>query len=121
MEMKAPCEIVIWYLLPSLRVALTRELVNLGMSQRAVAECLRITDAAVSQYVKGKRGKAIALGEELDEEIRKLAKRIDEGVIEEANVVREMCKLCQMAKEMRFICQIHTEIEGLPEDCDLCM
>ena len=54
-EMKPPCELIVWYVLPTIRYELTKELLRLGLSQKEVSESLGITQAAVSQYVKEKR------------------------------------------------------------------
>ena len=55
--MKIPCELVVWYVLPTIRREVARELVNShGMSQAEVARKFGVTDAAISQYLKKKRG-----------------------------------------------------------------
>ncbi|MBR5999165.1 MAG: transcriptional regulator, partial [Candidatus Methanomethylophilaceae archaeon] len=55
--MKIPCEIVVWYLLPTIRKGMARELVaNHGYTQSKVARTFGVTDAAVSQYLRNKRG-----------------------------------------------------------------
>ena len=55
--MKIPCEIVVWYVLPMIRRELSKELVYThGMTQAEVARRFGVTDAAISQYLKKKRG-----------------------------------------------------------------
>ena len=55
--MKIPCELIVWYVLPAIRRELARELVDKhGMIQAEVARKFGVTDAAVSQYLKSKRG-----------------------------------------------------------------
>jgi len=54
---KFPCEVIIQFVLPAMR----KEMVNYfieykKLKQTEIARILGITDAAVSQYVKGKRG-----------------------------------------------------------------
>src|SRR5665647_1652059 len=55
--MKIPCELIVWYVLPSIRRELARELVDKhNFSQAEVARRFGVTDAAISQYLKAKRG-----------------------------------------------------------------
>ena len=57
--MKAPCEIVVWYVIPAIMSELAKELLNLGMKQKDVSEIMNITQPAVSQYITGKRGSGV--------------------------------------------------------------
>ena len=57
--MKPPCEVIVWYVIPTIRAELAKELVKMGMSQKDISERLGITQSAVSQYIKDKRGKGI--------------------------------------------------------------
>jgi|Deesub1362B_J571_1020462.scaffolds.fasta_scaffold00058_124 hypothetical protein len=91
--MKTRCESAIWYIIPALRRELTRELHNYGLSQKEISECLGITQAAVSQYLKNKRGATVELSDEVREEIKELAKRIKNG--ERPALEEEICKLCR--------------------------
>ena len=55
--MKIPCELIVWYVLPSIRRELARELVEKHkFTQAEVARRFGVTDAAISQYLKSKRG-----------------------------------------------------------------
>jgi predicted transcriptional regulator len=49
--------------------------------------------------MRGKRGKAMTLGEEMEGEVRKLAERMAERVVEEGEVVAELCKLCKTFRD----------------------
>ena len=55
--MQIPCELVVWYVLPMIRREVSKELVYThGMTQAEVARKFGVTDAAISQYLKKKRG-----------------------------------------------------------------
>ena len=55
--MKMPCELVVWYTLPFIRRELAKELIEAhGFTQAKVARLFGVTDAAISQYMKEKRG-----------------------------------------------------------------
>ena len=53
---QSSCEIVVWYVIPTIRSELAKELLNLGMKQKEISELLDITQPAVSQYISDKRG-----------------------------------------------------------------
>lgn len=91
MSEKIPCEIATWYILPVIRKELAILLVkNHGMSQKKTASLLGVTDAAVSQYLSKKRGKANFY--EINENIfEKAAAKITSG----ASVKGEICNLCK--------------------------
>jgi len=95
--MKMRCESVIWSVLPGLRRELTRALHDLGLSQKEISECLGITQAAVSQYLKNKRGTSIEFEEDIKKEIVELAERIARGEV--SSLDEEICRLCRMIRE----------------------
>lgn len=66
------------------------------LSQVQVAEKLGVTEAAVSQYLSGKRGE-ITLTPELEKEISKSAGLIIEG--DEKTTVAELCRICSLVKD----------------------
>ncbi len=58
--MKVPCELIIWDILPAIRREFARILVeDFNLTQRETAKKLGVTESAVSQYMKFKRGKAV--------------------------------------------------------------
>lgn len=88
------CEIVVWYVLPVLRCEMAKELVKQGKKQREVAMLLGVTDAAISQYLKDKRGKA----EWLDDEVRRLIQQAAKRIAKGEPVPPEICKICNSLK-----------------------
>ena len=54
--MEAPCQKIVWDVLPAIRAAIAVELVRCGVSQVEAARMLEIAPSAVSQYLSGKRG-----------------------------------------------------------------
>lgn len=92
MRFKTPCEEIIWNLLPSIRKEVAKIMVKeFNLSQREVAKKLCITESAVSQYLKEKRGKM-----KIDGKIKKTMKRfVKRNINKEFNV----CKLCKLARK----------------------
>ena len=95
--MKTPCEEIVWYVIPCIRAELARALVERhGLTQRRVAGIMGITDAAVSQYAKGKRGGRIHDPGAL-EIIVEVADRI---VRENGSLTGEdMCRVCRVVRD----------------------
>jgi len=119
--MKIPCELVVWYVLPTIRKDLAKELVeNHRMSQTEVARRFGVTGAAISQYLKKKRGENLIIQEspnraQYNDAIIDSASRIAEGTTEFAD---EMCRLCRIVKKMGVLAQIYREQTGT--DAPLC-
>ena len=51
--MKMPCQMVVWYLLPAINAALTREMKELGMRNSEIAQALDITPSILDVLQKG--------------------------------------------------------------------
>lgn len=117
--LKSPCELVIWYLLPTVRSELAKELIKLGLSQKEAASRLGISEAAISHYTKGKRGKKIDLDKETKNEIRKLANEmVSSG--DEANSILKTCEICIKVRKTELLCKLHKSLGSVPDDCKAC-
>lgn len=116
----SPCELVVWYVLPTIRSELSKDLIKMGLSQKDVSQRLGITEAAVSQYKKGKRGKGI----ELKGEARKAVTRLAEDVAKDrtfSDFIFRICKICAKLKIDRTLCGPHKEYTLVPKRCDACI
>jgi predicted transcriptional regulator len=119
--MRVPCQITQWYLLPAISAELVKELKVLGVKQAEIARLLGVTPAAVSQYVKGKRGKVVTFTPDIKKMISKSAKKIATGEIDDEGLSREICELCIKARRSRLLCGLHKDITGMDRDCELCV
>ncbi|HLC86804.1 MAG TPA: helix-turn-helix domain-containing protein [Candidatus Nanoarchaeia archaeon] len=115
--MKQPQEIEVWYILPSLRKEIAKELVRLGMKQKEVASLLDITEAAISQYFKSKRAKDIPLTKKIKDKIKISAKRIYHN---KESFTKELQDLCKLVKEENILCQIHKKYDKISAKCNIC-
>lgn len=119
--MKPPCEIVVWYVIPSIRSELAKELLNLEMKQKEISELLDITQPAVSQYISDKRGHGIKFDEHTMDMIKKFARELKEQKINQRDMIRRICEICQNVKAEEIVCQIHKDKDNIPISCDACM
>jgi predicted transcriptional regulator len=110
-----PHEIMTWYLLPAIRKELAQEMLKSGMRQRAVAQKLGLTDAAVSQYVSGRRAGDVELEPSVRRMIRQTAKKIESG----ADAMSEINCICEYCTAKLVVCRLH-KAHGAPRKCDLC-
>jgi len=119
--MRPPCEIVVWYVIPTIRSELAKELLNLGMKQKEISELLDITQPAVSQYISDKRGHGIKFDPETQELIKKFAKDLMEGKLDQSGIISRICHVCRKVKTEEIICQLHKEKDNVPLNCNACM
>jgi predicted transcriptional regulator len=118
--MKIPCELIVWYVLPSIRRELARELVeNHNLSQAEVARRFGVTDAAISQYLKAKRGTSKEIEnsgkyEEFKKEVEQSAVRIVNG----SDIVTETCRICEVVKHNGMLVKVYEIHTGMkPPQC----
>jgi predicted transcriptional regulator len=117
--MKPPCEVIVWYVIPTIRAELAKELVKMGMSQKNVAGRLGITQSAVSQYIKDKRGKGIPINKDVRKGIKVLAKQVmTENDPKES--IPGICMVCAIVKSSGALCELHRKDDASLADCDVC-
>jgi len=117
--MKIPCEVIVWYVLPSIRRELAIELIkNHDASQKTAAKLLDVTTAAVCQYVNEKRGQNIyklikdkKVEKKVRDQISKAAIRI---LADPDKTVGEICLLCNILKREGVIANYYREYEKGP-------
>ena len=119
--MKIPCEIVVWYVLPTIRREVAKELVRThGMSQATVAKRFDVTDAAISQYLKKKRGEnhIIESSSHYDEFLDEIRISAEHIAKEQADFATEMCRICTFVKKSGLLAKIYEEQMGCkPPTC----
>ena len=95
-HMKIPCEEAVWDVLPKIRATLAWIMVNeFNLKGHAVSDKLGISDAAVSQYLKGKRGKIVKDPRILEISRNIVQKNLDVDYISPADI----CKICEVFHE----------------------
>jgi len=119
--MKIPCEVIVWNVLPVVRRELAKELVTVHeFSQAEVARRFGVTDAAISQYLKKKRGDSFIIEEsslfpQFMAEIKQSAKLIAE---DRSSFEFEICRMCGVVKTIGLLQEIYQKHFGI--DCVCC-
>ena len=94
-------ENMVWNILPAIRREFAKNLINYNnYNQKQVAKKLKITEAAVSRYVAGKRGLFEITDKEILREIKISTNRIAKG--DEITVANEICRICKVLKLTKF-------------------
>lgn len=99
-------------ILPQIRAELARELVRQGLSQKETTEKLKLTPAAVSQYLSNKRGKGIDFPEELNIHISQLALSIKSKEIDDRELIKGVCRLCNEMRKTEEFMKVQKSICG---------
>ncbi len=116
-----PSEIIVWYILPALRKELVLELKQLGMSQKAIADKLDLTPAAVSQYMNNKRAsKNITFNDFVKAELERSALLIKESDEDDA-AFKELVRLADLCKNEKIVCRTCGLNSDKSNFCCLCL
>jgi len=115
--MKTPQEIQVWHILPALRKQLALGLKMEGLKQKEIASLLELTESAISQYLKKKRGNEINFPKKIREDIGLSAKRISE---DKATVHKEIQRLLKKIEESGFLCDVCHNYLGTNSSCNVC-
>ncbi|MEM1536427.1 MAG: hypothetical protein QW577_01320 [Candidatus Bathyarchaeia archaeon] len=112
--MKPPCVVVVKYLLPAIRVLVTRELIEkYNLRKIDASERMELTPAAITQYYKGERGTVLAHQIERSPEAMKMISKLAEVIAREGatpeDVIEKLCEICVTIRYERVICKLHQE------------
>jgi len=111
-----PQEIEVRYILPALRKEFALALSEEGLKQTEIAEQLNITPAAISQYLKQKRG-TTSFPKNIEKEINKSTKLILKN---KSTTHKEIYKISDKIKHTSTICEIHRMHDEVPNKCKIC-
>lgn len=113
-------EIEVWYLIPALRREIAKILIkDYGLTQKKVAECLGITEAAISQYLKSKRGNEIKFSKDSMQEIKRATKEVIE---KKEDITKEIYNLCVLLRKSKVMCDFHRlQDKRISKNCDICL
>jgi len=112
--MKPPCVVVVKYLLPAIRVLVTKELIEkYNMRKIEASEKMELTPAAITQYFKGERGSTLASQIERSREAMKMISKLAEALAKEEatpeTIIEKLCEICAAIRYEKVICKLHQE------------
>jgi len=120
-----PSEIVVERFLPTVRSMLAAELEGRGFAQRAIADRLGVSQAAVSQYLSDERRDEERFVDDprLQATVERIAEGFENGTMDDYEALAELLELVRAFEDRGPICAIHEEempaLEGM--GCDLCV
>lgn len=121
--MKPFCEVMVKNIFPAIRALLAKELMDtLHYNQNETAHLMRVTQPAISQYMRELRGKKanilqdnISVSRLISSSAKLIAKKKQEG---NHSI---MCDLCKEIRKQGLLCKLHKEIVPALKNCDICM
>jgi hypothetical protein len=100
MAVKFPCEMIGWVVLPAIRNELASYLVKeKNVSRKKVCEILDLTPAALSQYLKGKRGRRIKLTKKEIKKIHEMGNELIKTKKSRKKFVSHSCEICRLIRK----------------------
>ena len=121
-----PCEIAVKSVIPSIKAAIAKELVEkYGLKQSQAAELLGISQSAVSKYTRHVRGRMIKI--ENVEEIKPLIDEMVSILIERKQkrieFLQIFCQTCLLIRKTGLMCEFcrKTEPKITTEECKFCL
>lgn len=126
---KHPVEIEYWYVLPTIRREIATYLKKTkSLKQKHIADLLGITEAGVSQYLKGTRGvlkandKIIDLPIWIKDEVSKSCELMLEDLNDKNIFLKEVNRILIIIRDRptEFLCKLHTDLGFAEENCDIC-
>lgn len=115
--MDTPQEVEVWFVLPALRRQYVLALKQEGLKQKSIANIVNLTEAAVSQYLKKKRGDAITFSKEILQDIQSSVKKI---VAKKSDYRHEFQNVLKKLKHSRFICTVCNDHTNSNDECEIC-
>lgn len=122
--MKPPCVTVVKYLLPAIRVLVTKELIEkYNLRKIDASEKMKLTPAAITQYFKGERGATLAYdimqSKNAMNVISELAETLAKEKVDPEEVIEKMCRICSIVRNEGAICELHRkDLPKLDDECE---
>jgi hypothetical protein len=122
--MLLPAEVEARLAIPILRAMIARRLIGeYKLKQEEAAKLLGVTQAAISNYMRGTRG-SYQVWEKV-EEVKKFADEIADMLVSNADMVKIVNKFneaCMYIRGNKLLCELHKRLEANIDtnSCDVC-
>ena len=114
--MDTPQEVEVWFVLPALRRLFVLSLKKQGLKQKKIALILGITEPAISQYLRNKRGDNIKFSEDIIKDVDDSCSRI----VNNSSFRTEFQNILKKIRETRYICSVCHDHTDSKENCKIC-
>lgn len=121
-----PCEIAVKSVIPAIKAAIARQLVERhGLKQKQAAQLLGISQSAVSKYTRHVRGRIIKIEEV--EEVRSLINEMVELILDRrqkrADFLGMFCQTCLLVRRAGLMCEFCRKTEHMitAKQCEFCL
>jgi len=118
-----PCEVAVKSLIPAIRSAIARELIQgHDLKQKEVAELLGITQTAVSKYTRFYRGTVIEVQriEEANMVLKETVFSLANGHMDKYELAEKLCTICAIVREKGVMCEL-CSLSDPDIDCTKCI
>lgn len=110
-----PCEFMVMELLPTIRKETAKFLLSRNYSQKEISKIMQVSEAAVSQYIKRKRGRH---KKELE---RIISKYIYQSYDINKSFAENICEMCTFFRKSNYFCKSHKLISKISDQsCRSC-
>ena len=122
--MLLPAEIETKTSVPALRALVAKKLIqDHAFSQKETAELIGVTQAAISNYLRGTRGNFTSLGD--DERIKNIVSQITIMMVEKhdlSDIISKFNEACLIIRSSRLLCDFHKKLEPSldVDNCHVC-
>jgi hypothetical protein len=108
-NMLLPCEVAVRSLVPAIRSAIARELIqSYGLKQKDVANLLGVTQTAVSKYTRHVRGIVLKVEsvEEIQPTLKEIVVSLANGRMSKYELVAKFCVVCEIVRRKGLMCEL---------------
>lgn len=127
--MLLPAEIESKTLIPALRAIIAKKLANdHNIREEEISKMLGVTQAAISNYIRGTRGDPVLIGKLLSQDkvgkmINELCDNLASDMAYTPSSLSRFIGLCNYIKSSLLICEIHHNLEsdideGICKECE---
>ena len=121
MQETMPQEVEVRYILPAIRRELARIFIHEHkLSQKASAQLLGLTEAAVSQYQHSKRAKDVVFNGHVIDEIKISAQKILSDNRNKQRLIAEIYRITNLGDVKLILCELHRTQSKELESCNIC-
>ena len=111
-----PQEVEVFYIIPAIRRELALCMKDMGYKQKEIAKKLGTTEPAISQYLTAKRATEVKFDKNIQDQIKKSAKNINDY----KGLTTAIQDLLKKIGKSRATCRVCKAKISLEDNCNIC-